>query len=124
MGRLEIKGKAKLKTLSSDTNYAAYFVFKLVRDRYGFRHTPVELDVSIEGTAAGEVRRVILDPPRNIPQQAKERGDGWMEIEMGEFFNGFEDDRSVELSLRGEHDDQPKRGLIVQGIELRPKHNR
>ncbi|KAG4126219.1 hypothetical protein ERO13_D10G143700v2 [Gossypium hirsutum] len=90
--------------------------------RYGFRHTPVELDVSIEGTAAGEVRSVILDPPRNMPQQAKERVDGWLEIEMGEFFNGFENDRTVEFSLREDHDDQPKRGLIVQGIELRPKH--
>ncbi|MBA0870336.1 hypothetical protein Goshw_011039, partial [Gossypium schwendimanii] len=98
VGRLEIKGKI------------------------GFRHTPVELDVSIEGTAAGEVRSVILDPPRNMPQQAKERADGWLEIEMGEFFNGFEDDRTVEFSLREDHDDQPKRGLIVQGIELRPKH--
>ncbi|KAG4126220.1 hypothetical protein ERO13_D10G143700v2 [Gossypium hirsutum] len=86
------------------------------------RHTPVELDVSIEGTAAGEVRSVILDPPRNMPQQAKERVDGWLEIEMGEFFNGFENDRTVEFSLREDHDDQPKRGLIVQGIELRPKH--
>ncbi|TYH49962.1 hypothetical protein ES332_D10G172500v1 [Gossypium tomentosum] len=122
VGRLEIKGKVKLNTLSSNTNYEAYFVFKLVRDRYGFRHTPVELDVSIEGTAAGEVRSVILDPPRNMPQQAKERVDGWLEIEMGEFFNGFENDRTVEFSLREDHDDQPKRGLIVQGIELRPKH--
>nr|KJB72131.1 hypothetical protein B456_011G160600 [Gossypium raimondii] len=86
------------------------------------RHTPVELDVSIEGTAAGEMRSVILDPPRNMPQQAKERVDGWLEIEMGEFFNGFENDRTVEFSLREDHDDQPKRGLIVQGIELRPKH--
>ncbi|TYI61297.1 hypothetical protein E1A91_D10G163200v1 [Gossypium mustelinum] len=83
VGRLEIKGKVKLNTLSSNTNYEAYFVFKLVRDRYGFRHTPVELDVSIEGTAAGEVRSVILDPPRNMPQQAKERVVGGWRLKWG-----------------------------------------
>ncbi|TYI61296.1 hypothetical protein E1A91_D10G163200v1 [Gossypium mustelinum] len=51
--------------------------------RYGFRHTPVELDVSIEGTAAGEVRSVILDPPRNMPQQAKERVVGGWRLKWG-----------------------------------------
>lgn len=94
-----MKGGAKLKTLSPRTNYAAYLVFKLVRDRYGFRHTPVELSLTInEGTDSGEVRRLILDSrPNAPPQQAKERADGWLEIEMGEFFNEFEGDMTVEI---------------------------
>ncbi|XVF65110.1 hypothetical protein PTKIN_Ptkin09bG0220400 [Pterospermum kingtungense] len=121
VGRLHVKGKAKLKTLSSSTNYAAYLVFKLVRDRYGFRHAPVELRLTIEGTASGEVRRLILDPRPNAPKQAKERGDGWMEIEMGEFFNDCGGDMTLECNLQELHDDQPKRGLIIEGIELRPK---
>ncbi|XVE81396.1 hypothetical protein DITRI_Ditri15bG0059900 [Diplodiscus trichospermus] len=125
VGRLEVKGKAKLKMLSSKTNYAAYLVFKLVRDRHGFRHTPAELRITIEGTtASGEVRTLILDPPPNAPQQAKERGDVWMEIEMGEFFNECGDDTTVECILREVHDNQPKRGLVIEGIEMRPKDNR
>ncbi|XWS13462.1 hypothetical protein CRYUN_Cryun36dG0039200 [Craigia yunnanensis] len=124
VGRLDVKGEAKLKVLSSKTNYAAFLVFKLVRDRYGFRHTPVELRLTIEGTASEEVRSLILDPPPNEPLQAKEREDGWMEIEIGEFFNEFGDDRTVECNLREVHDNQPKRGLIIEGIELRPKDNR
>ena len=124
MGRLDLKGKAKLKILSSRTNYAAYLVFKLVRDRYGFRHTPVELRLTFEGTASRKVRSLILDPPPNAPKQAKERGDGWMEIEMGEFFNECGDDRTVECNIREVHDYQPKRGLIIEGIELRPKDKR
>lgn len=118
-----MKGGAKLKTLSPRTNYAAYLVFKLVRDRYGFRHTPVELSLTInEGTDSGEVRRLILDSrPNAPPQQAKERADGWLEIEMGEFFNEFGGDMTVECNLQELHDDQLKRGLIIEGIELRPK---
>ncbi|XWS44832.1 hypothetical protein CRYUN_Cryun15aG0082900 [Craigia yunnanensis] len=73
VGRLDLKGKTKLKILSSRTNYAAYLVFKLVRDRYGFRHTPVELRLTTEGTASGKVRSLILDSPPNAPQLAKER---------------------------------------------------
>ncbi|WRX20322.1 F-box domain - like 10 [Theobroma cacao] len=123
--RLDVKGRIELKTLSYRTNYSAYLVFKIVRDRYGFRHTPVEFRVIInEGTASGKVRSVILDPPPNVPQQAKERGDSWLEIEMGEFFNECGDDTRVEFYLRGVHDNQPKRGLIIEGIELRPKDNR
>ena len=99
-------------------------MFKPVRDRSGFRHTPVELRLTIEGTASGEVRSLILDPPPNVPQQAKERGDGWMEIEIGELFNECGDDRTVECNLRKVHDNQPKRGLIIEGIKLRPKDNR
>ncbi|XP_022760856.1 F-box protein PP2-B10-like [Durio zibethinus] len=124
VGMLDVKGKARLKILSSRTNYAAYLVFKIVRDRYGFRHTPVELRVAIEGTGSGEVRTVILDPRPNAPHLAREREDGWMEIEMGEFFNECGDDRMVECNLREVHDNQPKRGLIIEGIELRPKENR
>ncbi|OMO88398.1 hypothetical protein COLO4_20275 [Corchorus olitorius] len=134
--RLDVKGKAELKILSSKTNYAAYLVFKMVRDRHGFRHTPVELGVSINnnpGTAASgeevqmQMRSVILDPPSKATQQARERGDGWMEIKMGEFFNECGDQHgngTVEFHLREVHDNQPKRGLIIQGIELRPKDNR
>ena len=52
----------------------------------------------------------------------KERGDGWWEIELGEFFNGGEDDgREVEMSVLEVEGGNWKGGLIVQGIEIRPK---
>jgi hypothetical protein len=50
----------------------------------------------------------------------KKRGDGWLEIELGEFFNGGEDDREVEMSVL-EVNGNWKGDLIVQGIEIRPK---
>ena len=47
------------------------------------------------------------------------REDGWMEIEMGEFFCG-EADEEVLMSLM-EVGYQLKGGLIVEGVEIRPK---
>ncbi|XP_059439734.1 putative F-box protein PP2-B12 [Corylus avellana] len=53
----------------------------------------------------------------------KERGDGWLEMELGEFFNGGEDDDDgeVEMSVLEVKGGNWKGGLIVQGIEIRPK---
>ena len=47
-----------------------------------------------------------------------------MEVEMGEYFNdgGEEDDNKVLIFSLSEHDDfTSKSGLVVEGIELRPK---
>jgi Phloem protein 2 len=61
-----------------------------------------------------------------LPQKWEGEGDrdedGWMEIEMGVFFNSNGEDGDVEMSfmeIRGGH---WKKGLILHGIEIRPKH--
>ncbi|KAE9451174.1 hypothetical protein C3L33_16909, partial [Rhododendron williamsianum] len=53
----------------------------------------------------------------------KARGDGWMEIEMGEYFNkgGGGEDEELEMSVMEVERGDWKSGLIVQGIEIRPK---
>jgi hypothetical protein len=51
----------------------------------------------------------------------KKRGDGWMEIEMGEFNNEEGDDGEVSISLTEIKGGRWKKGLIVQGIEVRAK---
>lgn len=48
------------------------------------------------------------------------RGDGWMEVELGSFFNDRGDDGAVETWLLGKDGYQGKSGLIVR-IEFRPK---
>ncbi|OMO88401.1 hypothetical protein COLO4_20278 [Corchorus olitorius] len=118
---LDIKGKIETRILSSRTNYAAYLVFELYRQNYGFSDRTVGLQVNVEGSAAGEVRSALLDPQENVPQQVQERGNGWKEIEMGEFWNECGDDGTVECSLREVDTRFHKRGLIIEGIELRPK---
>lgn len=50
------------------------------------------------------------------------RSDGWLEMELGQFFMGEGDNRChVQLELSETEQLNWKRGLIVQGIELRPK---
>ncbi|KAF8689995.1 hypothetical protein HU200_041630 [Digitaria exilis] len=58
-----------------------------------------------------------------IPQNVllpRERADGWMEVEMGEFQNDEGEDGEVSIKLM-ETSATVKSGLIVQGIEIRPK---
>ncbi|KAF6141068.1 hypothetical protein GIB67_006513 [Kingdonia uniflora] len=54
-------------------------------------------------------------------QIPKDRGDGWLEIDMGEFFNDNGKEGEVQMTLTEVKGGHWKAGLIVQGIELRPK---
>ncbi|KAK1260363.1 F-box protein PP2-B11 [Acorus gramineus] len=114
-----------VKILSGDTTYAAYLVFKLSDEVYGldwppqlscvrFRDHALSHNVCIHPQVIG-----MPDPPTGrVPRW---RGDGWMEVEMGEFYveNGAEGE--VDMSLTEANGGQWKKGLIVLGIEVRPK---
>ncbi|KAL2325286.1 hypothetical protein Fmac_024344 [Flemingia macrophylla] len=125
---LEIRGVINTRALSPNTHYAAYLVFKMI-DAQGFCNLPVELSVNILG-GHGSTKIVCLDPNRETPnnrimglQRPNERGDGWLEIEMGEFFNpGLEDE--VHMSVFEIRGDNWKRGLFVEGIEVRPRNEK
>ncbi|OEL18498.1 putative F-box protein PP2-B12 [Dichanthelium oligosanthes] len=71
----------------------------------------------------GYGRKMMLtreaDPDIRCPRR---RGDGWAEVELGEFaVAGDSDDGVVEVKLEEVDSRRWKRGLIVQGIEIRPK---
>ncbi|RZC63493.1 hypothetical protein C5167_025250 [Papaver somniferum] len=107
---LEIHGKMEIQLLSPNTFYVAHFVFKLRDDAYGFDdYEPMKAKVEVFGRADGDTnacskeRLIYLGacseyyPPDPIypPDQmlepeyfARERGNGWMEVEMGHFYNG------------------------------------
>ncbi|KAI5347592.1 hypothetical protein L3X38_000479 [Prunus dulcis] len=119
---LEIKGYIETKNLSPRTAYAAYFVYQLSSEHNPrTATTPFRFRVAYEQGTADE-RSVILDPITHegiAPPQARYRGNGWIEIEMGEFITE-EDNATVLFSLM-EISSFCKSGLIVEGIELRPK---
>ncbi|CAI0404911.1 unnamed protein product [Linum tenue] len=50
-----------------------------------------------------------------------EREDGWLELEIGDFFNR-EKSEEVKMGLKEVKGHHLKGGLIVHGIEIRPKH--
>ncbi|KAF9688918.1 hypothetical protein SADUNF_Sadunf01G0037900 [Salix dunnii] len=123
---LEVTGWIDVKILSPKTTYAAYLVFKLTDWTSGFNEKRVELSVHFEGSAGKEKLHVFLDVPPgyDMPPQPRERSDGWMEIEMGEFFSDNENDGCVRASLKEVDNYTTKNGLIIEGIEFRPKEGR
>ncbi|XP_065854207.1 F-box protein At2g02240-like isoform X2 [Euphorbia lathyris] len=57
---------------------------------------------------------------RNRPQ---ERQDGWLEIELGDYFNRQDEVGDLEISIMEVTGGDWKGGLIIQGIDIRPKSN-
>ncbi|KAI3952979.1 hypothetical protein MKX01_028671 [Papaver californicum] len=137
---LDIHGKLDTRLLSPKTFYAAYLVLKFEEGFNGFEDEPIKAKVEVVGRSGGnnsvcsEERRIYLvanggehsppDPMLEGQYFARERGDGWMEVEMGHFYNQeFEDDEGgeVHMSVRETERLGGKYCLIVQGMELRPK---
>ncbi|GJW72455.1 F-box protein PP2-B10-like protein [Tanacetum coccineum] len=51
----------------------------------------------------------------------KQREDGWMEIELGEYFIKKGEEGELEMSMTEVKGGNWKGGLVIQGIEIRPK---
>ncbi|XP_068667164.1 F-box protein PP2-B10-like [Aristolochia californica] len=142
---LEITGRFDSRLLSPKTTYVAYLVMKIYPEGYGLDHAPAELSVKLGDQLSVHPGRLKLPsirrrrPPgplarlslwrnayfeENCQADARfpvERGDGWMELELGEFYNDDGKDGEVEFSLMEVKGGDWKRGLIVDGIEIRPK---
>jgi hypothetical protein len=128
---LEIRGMINNLALSPNTQYAAYLVFKLI-DGYGFETLPVDLSVGVEG-GHSSTKIVCLDPNVEharfygradrvvgLPRPSV-RSDGWMEIEMGEFFNSSLENEEVQMSVMEIKAGETKGNFFLEGIEVRPK---
>ncbi|KAJ4841793.1 hypothetical protein Tsubulata_029318 [Turnera subulata] len=115
----EVKGKFESKMLSPNTSYAAYLLFKFEDDYSTGFDKAVEASINFEGTER-QKRRVFLQCPCGDKSDTpRDRGDGWMEIEMGKIFIVNGDNGSVDFSLQ-ELGGYIKAGLFIEGIEFRP----
>jgi hypothetical protein len=119
--------------LSGDTRYAAYLVFKMADDCYGLDSPLQEASVSVgEDTSTHSVRLqsyVGDDDDQNVteegprPRLPKKRPDGWMEVELGDWYNHGGDDTEVRARVKETRfGGNWKKGLIVQGLEIRRKN--
>ncbi|KAI3469956.1 hypothetical protein Pfo_026619 [Paulownia fortunei] len=117
IGWIHIQGKIRTQMLSENTTYAAYLVFWLERmDGLKSSNTIIRF---LYDQSKNSTRNEHLEA-RETGKIARKRGDGWMELEMGKFYNGCGDDGEVEawlIEINSAHD---KSGLIVEGIEFRP----
>ncbi|XP_006360350.1 F-box protein PP2-B1-like isoform X2 [Solanum tuberosum] len=83
--------------------------------------------VSQENEDEAEERATIVilaaRAPRNLKGKLPEkRTDGWLEVEIGKFYNGEsgDDNGDVEARLLDSRPFHAKVGLIIEGIEFRP----
>ncbi|XP_010425003.1 PREDICTED: F-box protein At2g02240 [Camelina sativa] len=122
----EVRGKTSTRVLTPGTRYSAYIVFKTKDGCPRLGHLPVEVGVGLVGQETSK-RFIYFVGPRarrgeretGDVTKPEEREDGWMEAELGEFFNEASCDE-VELSVIEIKSPYWKRGLIIQGIEFRP----
>ncbi|KAK6161433.1 hypothetical protein DH2020_004814 [Rehmannia glutinosa] len=114
---IHIQGKIKTQMLSENSTYAAYLVFWLERmDGLKSSNTIVRF---INDKSQNTTRDWQFEA-RETGKIARKRMDGWMELEMGKFYNGCGDDGEVEAWLIEINNTHGKSGLVVEGIEFRP----
>lgn len=136
---LDIQGKISTKILSPNAKYGAYLIIKFAKRAYGLEKMPSEVSAelgnykskgqtylrkcSAERKEANDEESLFVLPKKDSTMEEEvlvEREDGWLEIELGEFYNDGSEEE-VKMSLREVKGDHLKAGLIVEGIEVRPK---
>lgn len=124
---LQICGRISSSLLSPNTTYGAYIVFQLAKRAYGFGMMPLEVEVKVgkyktRGTVCmNEDHCTGLGLEREDEGGIVTRSDGWLEVQLGEFYNDGSGDE-VKMELKETKGTHLKAGLIVNGIELRPKY--
>ncbi|GLT28433.1 hypothetical protein SLA2020_033680 [Shorea laevis] len=118
----EITRRIDSCNLSLMTRYNAFLLFKLVANAEGFENKPIEATLRLGGTQVSRRIVYVMDSGdvvvQNGDQYPKVRGDGWFEVELGEFFNGGELEE-LEIHIFS-YDGYSVGGLYVQGIDIGP----
>ncbi|KAK2650794.1 hypothetical protein Ddye_018283 [Dipteronia dyeriana] len=118
--QFEIGGKITTSLLSPMTTYVAYLVFAENRKCWVY-DDPAEVSIGLAGSNNGQNRTVYIHQEQqdgdNDGCYPKMRADGWLETELGEFFNGGDENSELLINIKSEM----KEGLLIQGIEIRPK---
>ncbi|XP_078152713.1 F-box protein At2g02240-like isoform X1 [Carex rostrata] len=131
---LELGGRIDSRILTPNTAYAAYLIFKLADNAWGLDNLIQTTKITLFGDIVSEhsvcvcPRRVRRLPGGGIEEMGddvrlpRERQDGWLEVEWGDFDSGEGIDGEVDMSFLGVQGGNWKNGLIVEGIEVRLKH--
>ncbi|KAL1549752.1 F-box protein VBF-like [Salvia divinorum] len=139
--RLEIEGKIRSETLSPNTTYGAYLLFKISEGAYGLYSIPCETFIASGDRLLATNTATLDDTNRPLhaffygnrlnkmnerlrlntaPAAPSKRQDGWLEIHIGDFFLGAADTGDITMAVTEIKGHQLKGGLIVEGIHLRP----
>jgi hypothetical protein len=121
---IQVRGRFQTKLLSPKTTYEAYFVFKLPK---GYSreaaHSSImyakDRDKRVNVSIANRIRFCGPGYQRLLRLNKHRRSDGWMEVRMGQFYNDSGDDGEVDARFNGM--DFQTSGLVIEGLEFRPK---
>nr|XP_043622206.1 F-box protein PP2-B15-like [Erigeron canadensis] len=141
---IEIEGRINTNDLSPNTTYGSYLIINVSNRAFGL--DSIACEISVSKNECSTKNTAYLTPLDNKKQQFEslffmnrrrmmekrvvvegegrrpsKREDGWIEIELGEFFVGNKSEE-VKMSLMEVKGHQLKGGLIIEGIEVRPKH--
>ncbi|CAA0815603.1 F-box protein PP2-B15 [Striga hermonthica] len=130
---LEIHGKINTTMLSPKTTYGVYIVIQLTNRAFGLDKLPVEVSLELDNYKTKNTiylkreehnEDVVGLEPQVVKENVavRERGDTWFEVELGEFYNADDRNKEVRVWLRETKGVHLKGGLVVEGIEVRPKH--
>lgn len=145
----KIEGKISTSLLSPNTAYTVYLWFDFSSSSYfsGFgEEEPLQTFVGIDGGCESESESRIVYIPfmpskyqrgtQNLkcrppdmpvlsgPQYPRRRDDYWYELELGDYFNkeaGGGDNRELKMCLSEVRTGEPKGGICLHGILIRPK---
>ncbi|CAN1219741.1 F-box protein PP2-B15 [Linum perenne] len=127
MSWLEIEGKIRAKMLTPNTKYGAYLLIQITDRSYGLDSMPSVVSVNVNGVCSSSSTTYLRHKKNSQVEMMEregrlpvEREDGWLEVEIGEFFSG-ESDEEVRMCLKEVKGYHLKGGLVVEGIEVRPK---
>ncbi|EXC21744.1 F-box protein [Morus notabilis] len=111
-----VGGETSMRSVYLDAERGRRLRYRIVPRRLGLyiRNRTVEYE-----TEAPPPREA--DNDQKVQNHPKERGDGWLEIELGEFFYDGRQEGELEIKVSEVTNGDWKGGLIVQGIEIRPK---
>ncbi|XP_062003290.1 putative F-box protein PP2-B12 [Rosa rugosa] len=124
----EIRGRIETRMLSPSTTYKAYLVYKLTKRGYG-QQWPVVVTVGARAYGfdyeCPGLKEITAE--RKKINEAKfpneNRVDGWLEMELGEFHCEGDEDEELEMICCKIENYTGMGGLLVKGIEIRPKRN-
>ncbi|KMZ71927.1 F-box protein PP2-B1 [Zostera marina] len=123
---LNVDGTVRSGELQANTVYVAYLIYTFSPHSFGFDTKHQEAMVKIADEVICDeilyLKRVVRQPRfEEVKYFPRLRDDNWMEIGLGEFLNEYRVEEEIKVVFREIKILYWKKGLIIEGIEFRPK---
>uniref|UniRef100_A0A0A0LJT8 F-box domain-containing protein n=1 Tax=Cucumis sativus TaxID=3659 RepID=A0A0A0LJT8_CUCSA len=109
-------------TNSSNNNHNNSEAYVWLHHKHHDQNNQSNLESLLYGNRRERATKFIQNHVQNKEFRVlNQREDGWLEVELGEFFT-TQNDQQLHMSFMETEGFQLKSGLLIQGIQIRPKH--